>query len=85
MIIVATNDVNEIAKNGINQIISQGGKAAERVPPKILRGTIENVYQNPFRLLGNFGKKQLNEMKKKDITSKYYLLSILIVYIFYLK
>ena len=49
----ATNDINEIAKDRINQIISQGGKEVERVLPKILRGAIEDVYQTPFRLLGN--------------------------------
>ena len=47
----------------INQIILQGGKEVERVLPKILRVAIEDVYQTPFRLLGNFGKKQLNKIK----------------------
>ena len=57
---VATNNINDTAKDRINQIISQGGKEVERVLPKILRGAIEDVYQRPFRLLGNFGKQQLN-------------------------
>ena len=61
----ATNDINETVKNRINQIISQGGKEVERVLPKILRGAIEDVYQTPFRLLGNFGKQQLNKIKRK--------------------
>ena len=39
----ATNDINDIVKDRINQIISQGGKEVERVLPKILRGAIENV------------------------------------------
>ena len=61
----ATNKINNIAQQRINQIISQGGREIERVLPGILRGAIENVYQTQFRLLGNFGKKQLNELKNK--------------------
>ena len=61
----ATNDINSITEQRINQIISQGGKEVERVVPKILRGAIEDVYQTPFRLLGNFGKQQLNKTKTK--------------------
>ena len=37
----------------------------ERVLPKILRGAIENVYETPFRLPGNFGKLRLNKIKRK--------------------
>ena len=65
VITAATNDINEIAKDRINQIISQGGKEVERVLRKILRGTIEDVYQTPFRLLSNFGKQQLNKIERK--------------------
>ena len=61
----ATNNIDRIAKERINQVISQGGKEIERVLPKILRGTIEDIYQTPFRLLGNFGKHQLNKIKRK--------------------
>ena len=61
----AANDINSITEQRINQIISQGGKEVERVVPKILRGAIEDVYQTPFRLLGNFGKQQLNKTKRK--------------------
>ena len=51
----ATND-NNIAKQRIDQIISQGGNEVEFVLPKTLRGAIEDIYQTPFRLLENFGK-----------------------------
>ena len=68
MIKAATNDSNDIAKDRINQIIAQGGKEVERVLPKILRGAIEDVYQTPFRLLGNFGKQQLNKIKRKILS-----------------
>ena len=64
MIKAATNDINNIANERINQIILQGGKEVERVLPKILRGAIEDVYQTPFRLLDNFVKQRLNKFKK---------------------
>ena len=34
----ATDDINKIAEQRINQVISQGGKELEGVLPKILRG-----------------------------------------------
>ena len=37
----------------------------ERVIPKILRAATEDMYQTPFKLLGNFGKQQLNKLKNK--------------------
>ena len=61
----ATNEINNIAKQRIDQIVSQGGKEVEHVFPKILRGAIEDVYQAAFRLLGDLRKKQLNKLKKK--------------------
>ena len=59
------NDINNIAEQRINQIISQEGKEVERVLPKIIWGAIEEVHQTPSRLLGNFGKQQLNKIKRK--------------------
>ena len=61
----ATNDINNIAKGRIDQIISQVGKEIVRVLHKILRGAKEDVYQTPFRLLRNFGKQQLNKLNRK--------------------
>ena len=60
-----SNEINNVAQQKINQIISQGEKEVERVLPKIFRGVIEDVYQTPFRLLENFGKQQLNRLKNK--------------------
>ena len=60
-----TNDINNLVKKRIDQIISQGGKKIERILPKFLRGAIEDVYQTPFRLLVNFGKQQLKKLKRK--------------------
>ena len=62
---VATNDINKIAEQRINQIISEGGREMERVLPKILRGAIKDVYHMSFRLLGNFGKQQLKKITRK--------------------
>ena len=61
----ATNNINNIAKQKIDQTTSQGGKEIECVFPKVLRGAIEDVYQTPFILLGNIGKQQLNKLKRK--------------------
>ena len=63
----ATNEIDKITKQRINQIISEGRKEVDRVLPQILRGTTEDVYQTPFRLLGNFGKKQINRIKNKFV------------------
>ena len=60
-----TNDINNIAKQRIDQIISKVGKEMELVLPKIVRGAIKDVYQTPVRLLGNSGEQQLNKLKKK--------------------
>ena len=61
----ATSEINKIARNRINQVIKSEGAEVERVLPKIIRGAIEDVYKTPFRLLGNFGKQQLNKINKK--------------------
>ena len=61
----APGEINNIAQQRIRQAISEDGKELERVLPKIMRGAIEDVYETPFRLLGNSGKKQLNRPKKK--------------------
>ena len=63
----ATNEIDKITKQRINQIISEGGKEVDHVLPQILRGITEDVYQTPFRLLGNFGKKQMNRIKSKFV------------------
>ena len=61
----ATDDINKIAEQRINQVISRGGQELERVLPKILQGAIEDVYQTPFRMLGNLGKKTFHNIKHK--------------------
>ena len=59
----ASSQIDKIAQQRIQQAISQGGKEIERVLPKIVRRAIEDVYQTPFRLLGNYGKTQFQKTK----------------------
>ena len=59
----ATSDINKIAQQRIDQAIKTGGAEVEHIAPKIT--AIEAVYKIPFRLLGNFGKKQLQKIKSK--------------------
>ena len=58
----ATSDINEIAKDRIDQIVRTGGAEIERIAPKIIKGAIEEVYKTPFRLLGNLGKNSSNNI-----------------------
>ena len=61
----ATSNINKTAQQRIDQAIKTGGAEVERIAPKIIRGATEDVYKTPFRLLGNFGKKQLQKIKSK--------------------
>ena len=61
------SEINNIAQQRINQIMHQGGQEMERVLPKILRRGIKDIYQMPFRMLGNFGKQQLQNVKNKVV------------------
>ena len=53
----AIDNINNFAEQRLNRLISQGEKGAERVLPRVVRGALEDVYQTPFGLLGNFRKK----------------------------
>ena len=48
----ASSEINNIAQQRINQMISQGGKEIERILPKILRGATEDVF-GCWRILEN--------------------------------
>ena len=61
----ATDNINKIVKQRINQFISQGRKEIDCILPNVLRGAIEDVYQMPFRLPRNFGKSQFSKLKQK--------------------
>ena len=75
----ASSEINNIAQQRRNQIISQGGKEIERVLPNILMGAIEDVYQTALCLLEKFARQQL---QKQDIALNKYSL---ICNIFYLQ
>lgn len=62
-----SSGINSIAQQRINQIISKGGNKIERVLTNILRGSIVDVYQTPFRLLGKSGRQQLHKLKNKTL------------------
>ena len=61
----ATNNINKITKERIDQVIKTGGTEIERIAPKIICGAIEEVYKTPFQLLGNLGKKQFQKIKRQ--------------------
>ena len=63
MINLMLNEINQIAKDRINQIVKTGGAKIERLAPKIIREAIEDVYKTPFRLPGKFGKEQFQKTK----------------------
>ena len=60
-----TKNLDRIAQRRIQQAIGQGGNEIQRIAPQIIRGEIEDFYKTPFRLLGSFGKKKLNQLKRK--------------------
>ena len=61
----ATGEVNKITQQRIDQIVKSGGAEIERVAPKTIMDAIEEVYKKPFRLLGNFGSRQFEKIKRK--------------------
>ena len=60
-----SSEVSNVAQQIIHQILDQGGQKTEKTAPKIIRDAIVDVYQTPFRLLGTFGKKKINQIKQK--------------------
>ena len=57
----AWRKINEIIKIKIE---GAENRDIERILPKIMWDTIENMHQTPFRLLGKFGTKQFEKSKK---------------------
>ena len=62
---IASNKINRVAERRIRQTVQQGKKEVERVAPKVIRNITEEVYEMPFHLLGNFGKKKYLHLKRK--------------------
>ena len=61
----AFKNLNASAPNLVKNLSNQEGKQLERIGLKLLRSTIEDAYKTPFRLLGQFGKKELAEVRQK--------------------
>ena len=61
----ATGEIDKIMESRINQVVKSGETKIERVLHKIIRRVIEDAYKTPFRLLGIFGKKLFNKIKKR--------------------
>ena len=61
----ATGEIDKIAQKRINKVIRSRGAEIEWVLPKSLRGSMEDVYKTPFRMLGNLGKQQFKKLKQK--------------------
>ena len=59
--------INNIARQRIEQTIRQSRQELERVFSKILRDTIEDVHQNPFWLYGKFKKEQFRKTNGKTL------------------
>ena len=61
----ASSEINNIAQQKINQISAKEAEKLKGYFPIILRGAIDDVYQKPFQMLGNFGQQQLQKLKTK--------------------
>ena len=59
------NELNRLAQAKIRQLLNKGGQKIEKIAPKIIRGAIEDIYKKPFRLLGNFGREKLAQIKRR--------------------
>ena len=62
-----SDELNSITKQRIDQFISREGREDKRILPKIVCSAMEDIYQTPFRLLRNFGKKQFVKLKRQFI------------------
>ena len=58
-------ELNDVLQQRIHQVITEGGAQLKEVGLQLLKGAVEDVYKTPFRLLGNFGKSKLAEVKRQ--------------------
>lgn len=57
--------VNQLGRIAPGVIQNACAEICKFAPTKILRGAIEDVYQTPFRLFGNFDKNQFQKIKNE--------------------
>ena len=61
----ATRELDMVAARRINQIAHRSGETIQRIAPGIIRGSIEELYKTPFRLLGQFGRRKYKQLKSR--------------------
>lgn len=54
----AGNKIDKVAQV-VAQIIRQGDKEVERVAPVVLKKSIEQLYNTPFRLMKEFSRRKI--------------------------
>lgn len=57
--------VNQLGRIAPGLIQNASAEVCKFALTKVLRGAIEDVYQTPFRLFGNFDKNQFQKIKNK--------------------
>ena len=60
-----SKEVDKIPEARIKLVINDGGQQNQKIAPQIIRGAIEDIYKTLFRLLENFCKQKLPQIKKK--------------------
>ena len=62
----ASKKKNKITKTRINHYVIEDSEIhnIEQIQSKIIRDTIEHIYQIPFKVLGKFGEKQFKKTRK---------------------
>ena len=59
------NQLMSKATTGLDNITAKRVEQIKQIAPGLIRGTIEELYKTPFRLLGNLGRKKYKALKKK--------------------
>ena len=62
----ASKEIDKIKETKIRQVINSGGQQIRNIAPQIIKGAIEDVYETPFRLLGQLGKQKFPQLKRKQ-------------------
>ena len=60
-----SRELNYIAARRINQLNRNTGNEIQRIAPGIIKGSIEELYKTPFRLLGQFKTNKYKQLKSK--------------------
>ena len=73
-------EINNIAQQRMNEIISQGGKEVERILSKIFRRILWRCLPNTLLDAREIWKTTTSKTKKQDITLNKYLISLTVFY-----